>query len=557
MSDLSSSPHRPTGRLALMGSLTLAGLLALGIVPRMKQRDALAQATHTTNQEAAAPRVEIVNLESYVSVMPPESGLALPATLEADAEAPIAARASGYVVHRFADIGTRVQEGQLLAEIATPEAEAQVRQAEADTARAQAAEAQARADQGRLSAAVTKTTAESAYTEATVKQQRAVLDRTRLHVSQLDSTLKSEKARVTQLEHQVEIKKSEHYRAKGNSELLDKTARRWQAMAADGAVSQQAADERQSAALSAAAVVNEMALGIHAAESELAAAREAVRAREAERGSAESEVKSAELLLAAMQFKVTSSKADLSVAASGVAVGKESLRVAQSQVGVSQASTQRLSILRDYSRVTAPFAGIVVGRSADVGTLVGAEGGKNVLFTLARVDRLKVSVAVPQSLSAQVQVGQRVSVRLPEREKKELVATIVRTATALDPATRTLHTELELPNPDGSLLPGTFVQVVFAHGKERPHPRIPAAVLIAGPEGTQVVSVGADGIVHFIPITIGRDFGAELEVSAGLTGTERLILTPSDDLREGQRVQAVEAKPSAPPPSSGKQGGHG
>jgi len=219
---------------------------------------------------------------------------------------------------------------------------------------------------------------------------------------------------------------------------------------------------------------------------------------------------------------------------------------AQANFAAADANVRRLEQLEGFKKVYAPFAGVITRRNVDPGALINAgagEAGKE-LFDLAKVDTLRVYTSVPQAYASFIKVGARTSVLLQEFPGVVFTGVVARTAEAIDPATRTLLSEVDLPNKDGKLLPGSFGQVHFAVGSGVSKVTIPVNTLLFRAEGSRVAVVGHDGKVALRPITIGRDYGATLEILGGLSPADRIIVNPADSLEEGQKVQV---EPTAPP----------
>ncbi len=219
---------------------------------------------------------------------------------------------------------------------------------------------------------------------------------------------------------------------------------------------------------------------------------------------------------------------------------------AEAAVKAGEAEVRRLQALQSYEKVVAPFSGTITARNVDKGALVTSGSGSTLtsLFTIADSSGLRVFVDVPQNAAPGVTENQVADVFVREHPQKTFKAQVVRTSGALDPATRTLRTELFLPNQEGSLLPGMYVQVKFSVAREHPAVLIPARTLVFRKEGPQVVVVTADKKAELRSVKLGRDFGSEIEVTQGLDGKELLVENPTDDLEHGQLVR-VDA-PSAP-----------
>jgi RND family efflux transporter MFP subunit len=358
-------------------------LLALGAARTVISRISSSR----TLEEGTVERAKV-----YVKVAVPKSGdagqtLSLPGTLQGFVQSPISARASGYLKRWYKDIGSRVEKGELLAEIETPEIDQQLSQAIA--ARQQAA---------------------------------ASLD------------------------------------------LARSTVERWESLRKKDAVSQQELDERRSANAQAAA-----------------------------------------------------------------------------NLAAAEANVQRLRQLEGFKRIVAPFAGLITRRNVDVGDLIdaGSNGGRP-LFLLAQTDPLRVYVNVPQTYSQLIKPGQKVVVTQAELRGRKFDGEVARTSASIDTATRTMQIEVALPNRDGVLLPGAFVQVALPLAASNAL-LIPTTTLLIRGEGIRVAAVDTQGRVHLRPIRIGRNYGETVEVIDGVTGNEQLILNPSDSLAEGDQVSIALA----------------
>lgn len=214
----------------------------------------------------------------------------------------------------------------------------------------------------------------------------------------------------------------------------------------------------------------------------------------------------------------------------------------QAAVEAVQATVQSLAIQQAYQRVVAPFAGTVTSRRVDRGALITSGSGATVasLFTIGQTDALRVFVDVPQMAAVRIKPGQTVEVGLRERPGHSTTGRVVRTAGALDPRSRTLRTEVHLPNDDHALLPGMYVQVAFPAASGDPALVVPANALVVRTDGPQVAVVEGSS-VHYRKVVLGRDFGNEVEVVGGLTGVESLVASPGDRLTDGQVVQVASA----------------
>jgi RND family efflux transporter MFP subunit len=406
-------PVRTRTMAAIGGAILLAFLILLvvGAVPRVRASRDLAAAAERVR--AAVPGVYVIQPAPAA-----DADLSLAATTQAFQDAIVYARTSGYISHRRVDIGDRVRPGQLLAEIASPEIDEQLRQAKADLRQS----------------------------ERALELQQATLDL----------------ARVTMARYQ-------------------------------------------------------------AADAESAVAKEAV---------------------------------DQSVAASRTA--QAAVAAAEANVESNSANVHRLQQLTSFERVVAPFAGTVIQRNVDVGALITAgsptnntaaaptsvNGAASGLFEIAQIDALRVFVNVPQVYAENVKVGMPVRVSVRGRLMQPVKGAVTRTANALDPGTRTLLAEVDIPNASHALFPGMFVYVGFTISPSGSRWRVPATAVVFDAAGTQVVTVGAGNALHFQPVVLGRDFGDAIDVQGGLQGGETIVKQPTVSLQEGQIVRPIRSAPS-------------
>jgi len=398
--------------IAAGSSILFVILLVVGLVARARTDRELATAAHAI--QSAPPQVAVIRAEPAS-----ESALTVAATTQAIKDAIIYARATGYIKARLVDIGDRVSAGQLLAEIASPEIDQQLRQAQADLQQA----------------------------EKALDLQKATLD------------------------------------------LAHITLGRYNEADVDGAVARQAVDQ----------------------------------------------------------------------SAAAVRTGQAAVAAAEASVASNQANVRRLEELGSFERVVAPSAGTVIQRNVDVGTLITAgsptnntaaapssvTGGANGLFEIAQIDWLRVFVNIPQAYASNVRVGVPVSVSVRGHLMQPVAGTITRTANAIDPATRTLLAEVDVPNPSHGLLPGMFAYVAFKIGPAGTRWRVPATAAIVDAQGTRVAIVGQGNTLHFQPVVFGRDFGASIDIQNGLRGDETIVKQPTVSLQEGQVVRPIEPQKPA------------
>ena len=207
-------------------------------------------------------------------------------------------------------------------------------------------------------------------------------------------------------------------------------------------------------------------------------------------------------------------------------------------VDASMANVRRLEQLQSFEKVYAPFDGIITARNTDVGRLISA--GQNTtpqeLFHLAAIGKLRVYVAVPEAYSSAIKDGGEATLTLDEYPEKTFEGTIARNSNAIDQATRTLNVEVDVNNPKAELLPGAYVFVHFKVPEHAASLMIPSNTLLFRSEGLRV-GVVRDGRVQLVPVTIGKDSGATVEIASGLRPNDAVILDPSDSLASGQEVQ--------------------
>ncbi len=400
--DLPSAAHLSKRRAAILaggGLAVVATALLAGYLPRRHARVALEEES-ARSADDARPHVEVVAPKSGSS----DRALSLPASVQPLQETLIYARASGYLRRWLVDIGDVVKEGQLLAEIDTPELDQQL-------------------DQG-----------------------RAQLEQATAAVAQ----------------------------AKANRELSKTTYERYVPLTKQGLTAPQDLDQRKA-------------------------------------------------------------QADIDEA---------SVHVSEANVAVQEANMRRLAQLKAFARVTAPFAGRITTRSVEIGSLVAAGSGAP-LFKIAAVDPARVFVQVPQDVAPSVRADVPATVSVREYPGRVFAGTVTRAAGELDPATRTMNTEVRVPNGDGALIPGMYAQVSLT----LPYPHrvfeIPATAMLNDAKGLRVAVVGPDDVLHMVPVVLERDTGSALEISSGLTGTERIVKLPTADLRDGVAVAVSGGNPPA------------
>jgi RND family efflux transporter MFP subunit len=232
-------------------------------------------------------------------------------------------------------------------------------------------------------------------------------------------------------------------------------------------------------------------------------------------------------------------------AAANLHAAQENVNAQHSVIAANDANIRRLIEQKKYARLEAPFDGVVTYRNpmaSDVGTLITSGSGTNVreVVRVSQIQKLLVNVSVPQNYAPLIHEGQTASLQLQEFPGRIFPARVQNTGSSLDPATRTMQTLLLVDNSQEVLLPGMYVTVRFALPHRVNVLRLPSEALMVGTEGSRAAVVGDDGKVHLRKITLGRDYGNEVEVTSGLLESDRVVLNPGDNIREGVTVEAKE-----------------
>lgn len=322
-------------------------------------------------------------------------------------------------------------------------------------------------------------------TDQKVNQARADSVEANEKLVESKANLKEAIAKQDQAAAQVE-------KAQANNTYADVTANRWKNMAVRGAVSLQSRDEKVRSYQSTSA-------------------------------------------------EVVAAQADLQAAVSQVEVAKAQINVAQANVEAKDANLKRELAEQSFKRVLAPFDGIITLRKVDPGALItqGSQSSNLELYQMAKIDRLRIYVNAPQRVARYLKPGLSADVMVQEYPERNFVGRVTNVSGALDPNTRTRQTEIQIDNPDHVLLPGMYAEVRMTDVRDHPWIRVPGTTIVTKTDGLYVVVV-KDGKAHYQQIQVGRDFGNEVEVRAGLTGDEQVIISPSDDLQDGDRVKIAE-----------------
>jgi RND family efflux transporter MFP subunit len=230
-------------------------------------------------------------------------------------------------------------------------------------------------------------------------------------------------------------------------------------------------------------------------------------------------------------------------------VAVSALSATKATVDSNLANVRRLEQLQGFEKIYAPFDGVITARNVDIGVLVNAgsttTSGRE-LFHMAAIQTLRVFVAVPEVYSRAARPGGSATLTLDEFPGRSFEGKLVRTANAIDLTSRTLNVEVDVDNPRGELLPGAYVFVHLKLPRQIATVTVPVNTLLFRAEGLQVAVV-RDGKAQLVPVTIGRDYGTSVEITAGIQPTDQVIVGPSDSLTSGTRVRLAAAPAAAKP----------
>lgn len=214
----------------------------------------------------------------------------------------------------------------------------------------------------------------------------------------------------------------------------------------------------------------------------------------------------------------------------------------------AQSNVKRLEELQSFEKIYAPFDGVITARNTDIGALIdsGSSGGTaRELFHIAAVNRLRVYVNVPEIYSPHVKPGEHADLILTEFPGRKFAGTVVRDSGGIDPTTRTLLTEIDVNNPTGELKPGGYAEIHLGLPTSVTTFTLPVNATIFKSAGMQVATVKDGNTIQLKSITPGRDFGANIEIIAGLKGDESVVLDPPDSVTEGEKVRVASSEPRA------------
>lgn len=251
------------------------------------------------------------------------------------------------------------------------------------------------------------------------------------------------------------------------------------------------------------------------------------------------------------------SQQDVDVKAADAAAKAAKVRAAEHQVA-------RYRVLEGFRHIVAPFDGVVTARSTDVGNYVNGAGGDvssrgaaDELFTVADIHEMRVFVSVPQDYSSILKPGLTATFSLPQFPDRRFKATFDTSANAFDPQTRTVTTELLVPNPDHLIWPGTYADVHFNIPLDQKIKVVPEQAILFRSNGTQVAVVGENHSVHLQDVKLGLNFGKTVQVLSGVKPTDQLVLNPSAGILEGERVRVVSSAPGLSVPVDDTRPGKG
>jgi RND family efflux transporter MFP subunit len=229
-------------------------------------------------------------------------------------------------------------------------------------------------------------------------------------------------------------------------------------------------------------------------------------------------------------------------------IANSNLKAANAAVSVAQANVKRLTEMQGFQRIVAPFDGVISVRNFDPGALISVSGNGSgrEMFRIVASDKLRVFVNVPQTYATEVRSDQPADLLVRNYPGKPFTGTVARSTDVIDPATRTLRVEVDIPNPQGQLYAGMWGQVRFKIHQQKPPVVLPTSALVFSPDGMKVATVAEGDKIAFKHVTVGRDFGTEAEIAEGLTATDRVVTNPGERLADGVEVKVIAPKESKP-----------
>jgi RND family efflux transporter MFP subunit len=218
---------------------------------------------------------------------------------------------------------------------------------------------------------------------------------------------------------------------------------------------------------------------------------------------------------------------------------EKAIDVQRANIVAAQSNLGRLEKMQSYCVVTAPFDGVITLRNVDVGALVNS--GSTLLYRIAQTGTLRTYVNVPQAYADSIKAGQPAILTVSNLPGREFTGQVARNASALDPSSRTLLVEIQVPNQANVLLPGMYAQVQLRSVRADPPLLVPSDAMIVRGDGAEVAVVGSDHTVHLQKIAVGRDYGDRVEVVSGLRDGDTIVSNPSDTVHDGLKVDIVPA----------------
>lgn len=240
--------------------------------------------------------------------------------------------------------------------------------------------------------------------------------------------------------------------------------------------------------------------------------------------------------------KKSISQQELDDSENNLAVALANIQLSEATIEANKANVQHMRELLSFSLIYSPFAGTVTARNVDTGKLVTAGNGEGqALFQLARTAPVRIFVNVPQFYAPGVTKGMKAQIVSREMPGRVFEGTVTRTARAIDPLTRTLLTEIQVPNEDHALLTGSYVQARMDVESLSPPFLIPSAALVFNAAGTQVAIVGADQKIQLRPVDVVGDFGADIGIATGITLNDEVVINPGDRVSDGLAVEVQQS----------------
>ncbi len=556
----------PSGKGAIwviVALVVLGGLFMLGLAPRLSRNRLLAA-------EAKEARGAIREIVVTTAQPAKPEDVMLPGTTVALLDTVIGARTTGYVRRWYVDIGAHVHAGDVLAEIESPDVDQQLFQADAQTAQSRATVEQSAASVANMKATVSQYRSNVKTAQANLEQSRANLAGTQSKLAQLEYAQSVAEAQLASSRQQVGVTMAALRQAQTNRDLAKLTYERYETLLKSGFVALQDVDQNRANYENAEAGVQSAQSAVNAANANVNAAEKSVSSAAATVLSGRSDVAAAQKAVAAMAATVNAQQDTVTAGTANVRSGVAALQANRYAVRANEANGRRYSVLTSFEKVVAPFSGVITARTVDVGSLVsagtGSSGGGPIaavtgsastqtttptsggggLYGIARTDVMRIFVSVPEGHAQQMTPGLRVRVAFRELPGQEREGFVAHAAGGMDAISRTRLTEVHVDNLDGKLMPGMYAQVHFELPAARGAMRVPSSALVYDALGTRIATVTPDKHVHFVNVTVGRDYGKFLEIGQGLEPGVVFAVSPADDLYEGQTV-----KPTMAPPSTG------